>query len=209
MLGHVHAEHGDVDVAVPLLELGLSIGVENGFVHSTVAGGIYLAHALALGGRHEEGLATLGKALEAARGGYPLVNVWAKFGSLPAAVFLAAGQLAEARSEIERGLSLLTERHALGHRAALLSLQAELLTRSAATDPQEIADLWKEAINVALHMHMRPLVAHCHLGLGKLYWRTGRPQEAQKHLTTATAMYREMDMRFRLEKAEAEMRESA
>ena len=54
---------------------------------------------------------------------------------------------------------------------------------------------------------MRPLVAHCHLGLGQLYRRTGKRQEAQGHLTTATTMYREMDMRFWLEQAEAEMRE--
>ena len=42
---------------------------------------------------------------------------------------------------------------------------------------------------------MRPLVAHCHLGLGKLYRRTGKRDEAQEHLTTATTMYREMGMR--------------
>ncbi len=52
---------------------------------------------------------------------------------------------------------------------------------------------------------MRPLVAHCHLGLSTLYQRTDRHAEAQEHLTTATTMYREMDMRFWLEKAEAEM----
>jgi hypothetical protein len=52
---------------------------------------------------------------------------------------------------------------------------------------------------------MRPLVAHCHLGLGKLYRRTGDDAKAQEHLGTATTMYREMDMRFWLEKAEAEM----
>jgi len=53
---------------------------------------------------------------------------------------------------------------------------------------------------------MRPLVAHCHLGLGKLYRRTGKREQAQEHLTTATTMYRERDMRFWLEKAEVEMR---
>jgi hypothetical protein len=53
---------------------------------------------------------------------------------------------------------------------------------------------------------MPPLVAHCHLGLGKLYRRTGRREQAQEHLTTATTMYREMDMRFWLEQAEGEMR---
>ena len=52
---------------------------------------------------------------------------------------------------------------------------------------------------------MRPLVAHCHLGLGKLYSRTGKGEQARGHLATATTMYREMDMRFWLEQAEAEM----
>jgi len=52
---------------------------------------------------------------------------------------------------------------------------------------------------------MRPLVAHCHLGLGKLYRSTGKREQAQEHLTAATTMYREMDMRFWLEQAEAAM----
>jgi len=56
---------------------------------------------------------------------------------------------------------------------------------------------------------MRPLVAHCHLGFGELYRRTGKREQAQEHLTTATTMYREMDMRFWLEQTEAEIRELA
>jgi hypothetical protein len=51
---------------------------------------------------------------------------------------------------------------------------------------------------------MRPLVAHCHLGLGKLYRRTNKREQAREHLTTATTMYREMGMTYWLEKAEAE-----
>jgi hypothetical protein len=54
---------------------------------------------------------------------------------------------------------------------------------------------------------MRPLVTHCHLGLGKLDRRLGKRQQAQEHLATATTMYREMDMRFWLEQAETEMKE--
>jgi len=52
---------------------------------------------------------------------------------------------------------------------------------------------------------MRPLVAHCHLGLGRLYRGTGDHAKAQEHLTTAVTLYREMDMGFWLEKAEAEL----
>jgi hypothetical protein len=62
------------------------------------------------------------------------------------------------------------------------------------------------AADTAERLRMRPLLAHCHLGLGKLYRRTGKRDQAQEHLTTATTMYREMDMPFWLEKAEAEMR---
>ena len=52
---------------------------------------------------------------------------------------------------------------------------------------------------------MRPLVAHCHLGLGKLYRRTGDQPKAHEHLTTGATMYREMGMNFWLDKAEAAM----
>jgi hypothetical protein len=51
---------------------------------------------------------------------------------------------------------------------------------------------------------MRPLVAHCHLGLGTLYRRTGNRAKAEEHLTTAATMYREMDMGYWFEQAEAE-----
>jgi hypothetical protein len=49
---------------------------------------------------------------------------------------------------------------------------------------------------------MRPRVAHCHLGLGKLYRRTGDGAKAEEHLTTARTMYQEMDMGFYLTQAE-------
>ena len=54
---------------------------------------------------------------------------------------------------------------------------------------------------------MRPLVAHCHLGLGKLYGKMGKREPAQQHLGTATAMYGEMDMPFWLAQAETVLRE--
>jgi len=52
---------------------------------------------------------------------------------------------------------------------------------------------------------MSPLVAHCHLELGRLHRRTGTSAQAHDHLASATTMYREMDMRFWLAKAELEM----
>ena len=81
---------------------------------------------------------------------------------------------------------------------------------TACHDPSEHADgYYRKALALADELGMRPLVAHCYLGLGKLYRRTGMPEQAQAHLTVATTLYREMDMPFWLENAQAETKEMA
>jgi hypothetical protein len=52
---------------------------------------------------------------------------------------------------------------------------------------------------------MRPLQAHCHLGLGKLYRRAGRADRARIELTAAVEMLRAMDVTFWLPEAETEL----
>ena len=52
------------------------------------------------------------------------------------------------------------------------------------------------AMALASELGMRPLVAHCHLGLGTLYAMTGKREQARAGLSTATALYREMNMQF-------------
>jgi tetratricopeptide (TPR) repeat protein len=66
---------------------------------------------------------------------------------------------------------------------------------------------YNEALAIAEPRSMRPLVAHCHLGLGKLHRRMGNRGLAQEHFTIATAMYREMAMIYWLEQATAEARQ--
>ena len=62
---------------------------------------------------------------------------------------------------------------------------------------------WGRLIELATELSMRPEVAHCSLGLGKLYGQPGDRAKARERLTTAVTMYREMAMGFWLEKAEA------
>ena len=72
--------------------------------------------------------------------------------------------------------------------------------------PPDIAlaeSYYGQAIELATELGMRPLVAHCHLGLGKLHRRTGDGAKAEEHLTAAATMYREMDMGFWLAQVEA------
>ena len=50
---------------------------------------------------------------------------------------------------------------------------------------------------------IRPLVTRCQFDLGTLYRRNGNSQKAEERLDTATSMFREREMGFWPEKAEA------
>jgi hypothetical protein len=52
---------------------------------------------------------------------------------------------------------------------------------------------------------MRPLLAHCHLGLARLEHRAGRTAEARPHLAAALEAFRDLDMPFWLERSQAEL----
>ena len=54
---------------------------------------------------------------------------------------------------------------------------------------------------------MRPLQAHCHHGLGKMYTETGRLKPARAELSIAIELYRLMEMTFWLRLAEAALAE--
>ena len=115
---------------------------------------------------------------------------------------LSAGRIDEAAGCAREALALTRRLQARASEAHALCLAGEVASLGGAEDAE---GSYREALTLAGELGMRPLVAHCHLGLGKLHRRTGQREQAQEHLTSATTMYREMDMRFWLEKAEAEL----
>jgi tetratricopeptide (TPR) repeat protein len=68
---------------------------------------------------------------------------------------------------------------------------------------------YRKALALAEPRGMRPVIAHCHFGLSKLYQRTGRTEQAREHRTISINMYREMHMHFYLDQAEAEAHKQA
>jgi class 3 adenylate cyclase/tetratricopeptide (TPR) repeat protein len=92
-----------------------------------------------------------------------------------------------------------------GFVAHALHLLGDIASHPDRFDASTAETEYRRALALAEPRGMRPLVAHCQLGLGKLYRRTGTPEQAREHLITAAAMYREMDMPFWLEQAAAEM----
>ena len=83
-----------------------------------------------------------------------------------------------------------------------MHLLGDITTHPDRFDAENGAAHYRQALAIAELHGMSPLVAHCHLGLGKLYGRMGKPERARENLGAATAMYREMGMDFWLEQPE-------
>ena len=117
---------------------------------------------------------------------------------------LLFGRVDEARSLGDRTVASFLSHP--GYAAHALHLLGDIATHPDRFDAVR-GEAHYRALALAEPRGMRPLVAHCHLGLGRLSRRTGKPEQAREHLTTTTTLYREMNMTFWLGLAEAEMRE--
>jgi tetratricopeptide (TPR) repeat protein len=115
---------------------------------------------------------------------------------------MLAGRPEDAQQLVERALDLSRAQKEHGSQAWALRMVGAIAAQREPPEAKKSEKHYREAMILAAELGMRPLVAHCHLGLGKLCRRTGKREQAHEHLMTATTMYREMDMRFYLEQAE-------
>jgi tetratricopeptide (TPR) repeat protein len=118
---------------------------------------------------------------------------------------LLLGRLDEARSLSNRAIES-SPCHP-GYVAHARHLLGDIAAHPDRFDPVGGEAHYREALALAQPRGMRPLVAHCHLGLGMLYRRTDKREQAEKHVATATTTYREMGMTYWLERAEAGLRQ--
>jgi tetratricopeptide (TPR) repeat protein len=200
-LGRAHLRRGDLPRTIRVLERGHDLCRTWQFVIGIPGVAAALGAAYALAGRADEALPLVAGAVEKFHGRQ--THVRPAFILLCAGItYLSAGRIDEAASHAREALALTRRLRARASEAHALCLVGDVASTGGAEDA---GGHYREALALAGELGMRPLVAHCHLGLGKVSRRTGKPHEAQDHLTTATTMYREMDMRFWLEQAEAEM----
>ncbi|MFQ5899282.1 MAG: AAA family ATPase [Candidatus Methylomirabilia bacterium] len=204
-LGSLYGLRGEFSDAVHPLEVGLALSRDWNFaLVSQVTEGL-LGYTHALSGRVAEGLSLLEQALRAitptgAGAWHSLIVV-----NL-AEAYALAGRLEDARVFAGQALTLTRERGQRGWQVRMFRLLAEIASHLDAPDVETARGHYGQAMALADELGMRPLLARCHLGLAKLYRSTGDRPKAQEHLTTATTMLREMDMRFWLEQAEAELK---
>ncbi len=204
-IGGLYLRKGKVDKAIPLLERGLRV-CQTGDVpllFHIIASTLGCAYAYS--GRLAEALPILEQALEQA-GSMRVAARRSLEVSWLSEAYLIAGRVEEAIQLAGRAIDLSRRHSERGHEAWCLRLLGEIASRGDPPDVEMADAHYHEAMALGDELGMRPLVAHCHLGLGRSYRRTNDRKKAAELLATAAAQFRAMDMQLWLERAEAELR---
>jgi tetratricopeptide (TPR) repeat protein len=201
-LGRLYLAQGDLEHAIRVLEQGLALcrasGYRGGLLRAIAAG---LGYASALQGCLAEGRALLEEASsESIRTG-ALGHDSGRVAWL-SEVCCLAGRGEEARQHARRALDLARQLKERGNEALALHQLGVVHAHAYPSDVMQAESYYQQALALADELGMRPLVAHCHLGLGTLYTRIGRREQARTALSAAIALYRAMDMTFWLPQAE-------
>jgi class 3 adenylate cyclase/tetratricopeptide (TPR) repeat protein len=197
VLGLVHLRRGNLSRATEVLERALDVCRRSQVAAGTPIVAAALAAAYALTRRAGDAVPLVEVAVEEFHRSE--IHTWPAHVLLCAGTsYLSAGRIHEAASHAGEALALTRRLGARASEVHALSLAGDV---ALARDGDDAEGYYREALSLAAELQMRPSIAHCHLGLSKLLRRIG-PEQAQEHLTTATTMYREMEMPFWLEQAQ-------
>ena len=203
-IGYAHMRRGAPVDAIPLLERGINLcqtfalDVQIPWTAST------LGMAYALAGHHKEGVERAEEAVRCAEV-LGITRYQPLRTTMLANTYLLADRFDDARATAQEALELARRHHERGAEAWALYLIAESIAQLQSAERNEIYDNYLAALKLADELGMRPLAAHCHLGMGRLHQRSDRNSEAKAELSRAVDMYRQMDMRFFLTQAEADL----
>ena len=201
-IGLLALRQGDLTRALPRLEraMGLCQDADIPLLFPWIAAALGAAYALA--GRVADAVPLLTQAMERSTATKTFVYQTLCGLSLGEAQLLA-GRLEEAHALAERTLALAREHQERGHQAYALRLLGDIAARRKPSEIEQVEAHYRQALALAEELGMRPLQAHCHLGLGTLYATSGQRDQARTALSTAITLYRAMDMTFWLPQAEA------
>jgi tetratricopeptide (TPR) repeat protein len=202
ILGHLYLAQGDLAAAIRLLDQSLTLcrAAELWNLRAAITGD--LGYAYALVGRLVEGRALLEEALRENLRMGTLHNQSIHVARL-SAVCLLEGRVDEAMQHARQALDLARRHGERGVEALALCQLGAVHAQADPPDAPQSEARFREALALAEALGMRPLQAHCHLGLGTLYAKSDQREQAGVELSAAIELYRAMDMTFWLPQAEA------
>jgi DNA-binding NtrC family response regulator/tetratricopeptide (TPR) repeat protein len=198
--GILRVRQGDLPRAVGTLERSLALCRQWKLLalFDMIAG--HLGAAYTLAGRTDDAIPLLEEALE--RGNRHWLEPVPSLGLAEA--YLRTGRIQDASQQAERALGQARQRGQRGHEAWLRWLLGEIAAEAEPAGAPTVEAHYRQALGLAAELGMRPLAAHCHLGLGQWHRRSGASETAEEHLATALTLYRGMNMALWLRRAGAE-----
>jgi class 3 adenylate cyclase/tetratricopeptide (TPR) repeat protein len=201
-VGLLALRQGDLSRALPRLERAMSICQDADLPAPFPRIAAALGAVYTLAGRVGDAVLLLTQALEQAMatemGGFQ-----ALCGLSLGQAQLLAGHLEEGQALAERTLELARAHQERGHEAYALRLLGDIAVQREPPERDQAEAYYRQALVLTEELGMRPLQAHCHHSLGKLYATIGRRAEARAELSLAIDLYSAMDMAFWLPQAEA------
>ncbi len=200
MAGVVALRRGHLERALLLLERSLDASKENALAVWRPMPSSLLGLAYVHADRVAEGLALLeqGVMLTDALGVKAYLALWTAH---HAEGLLVAGQPDRAREAAQRALDLALSHKERGHQAWALSLLGDIAAHGERPDVARAESAYGQAQAIAEELGMRPLLARIALGRGRMHLEAGARAVAEEQLMTATERFREMDMRWWLDRA--------
>jgi len=205
--GTLHLLEGALARAIEVLEEGLALSRSLNLPIALPVLAASLGPAYALTGRHVDAIRLLEQAVDQARsmrraGGHAMLLL--QLGD----AYRLAGRLTDASVIAQHALDLARAHKERSHEAYALRLLAEIGAPGPGGPRGEAEALYAQALGLAEDLSMRPLAARCHLGLGRLHARLGRPALAAASLVTAEDAFSALGMSYWVAEARAE-REAA
>jgi tetratricopeptide (TPR) repeat protein len=190
---------GAVHTAIPVLERGLALcqSANIPIYFPPIAAILGVVYALA--GRTAEALPLLDQALERVATGSRPPYYAGILAELSEALRLV-GRVDEASTLATRLLEFSRTHTGRGYQAHAYRLLGDVAMDRDSPDVDQAATHYRHAL--AQELGMRPLQAHCHLGLGTLYAKIGQREEARTELARAIEMYQSMEMTLWLPEAQ-------
>jgi len=201
-VGYLYLCKGDVGKALPVLERCLSLYQTANIQFSYPEAASVLGSAYALSGCIAKALPLLEQAVEQGSAMGYMHNHAHRVVRLSEA-YLLDNRPEEAKTYAVRAVDLAGTHKERGAQAYALRLLGEIALHRHPLDINEAETYYQRALILADELGMRPLQAHGYRCLGTLYSQTGQSEQACANLSTAIAMYRDMEMPFWLPETEA------
>jgi tetratricopeptide (TPR) repeat protein len=207
-IGLLALRQGDLSRAFPLLTQAVSLCQDMDLLTNFPRMAATLGAAYTLAGRATDAVPLLTQTMEQSIA-MEMVYIQALCSLSLGEARLHAGHLEAAHALTERALALARAHQERGNQAYALRLLGDIATRRELPECAQAGDYYRQALALAEELGMRPLQAHCYLGLGTLYNQMGQAQQARTALGKAIELYRAMEMTFWQPQAEAALAQVA